>query len=235
MSAALTATIATRAAGCRCSTVQILFDGQPAPIVATTAGEAIVTAPYAIAGQDSVAIQLYDQLYMWSVPTETMCNGDFSPPCPQPAPSSGEVVVSLARLSLPLSVPIAAAAPGVFAESNGSGVAVAVNADGRINSAAHPAVKGSAVTLYLTVTGAENQSVVDGQIAAAPLWAPQQAVQIGGVSSDSVTATAVRGGIAGLTQVTATVPASAPSGSAVAVAISVGGVTGQAGVTIAIQ
>jgi uncharacterized protein (TIGR03437 family) len=60
-------------------------------------------------------------------------------------------------------------------------------------------------------------------------------VQIGGVSSDSVTATAVRGGIAGLTQVTATVPASAPSGAAVAVAISVGGVTGQAGVTIAIQ
>jgi len=50
-----------------------------------------------------------------------------------------------------------------------------------------------------------------------------------------VTATAVRGGIAGLTQVAAIVPVSAPSGAAVAVAISVGGVTGQAGVTIAIQ
>ena len=205
------------------NSMQILFDGQPAPIVATVAGEAIVTAPYGIAGQDSVAIQLYD----WS---DSMRAGDFS------AGQTGDIE-SIANLSLPLSVPVASAAPGVFTGSNGSGAAVAVNTDGRINSAAHPAAKGSTVTLYLTGAGVENQSVVDGQIAAAPLWAPQQAVtvQFGGVSSDSVTATAVRGGIAGLTQVAAIVPVSAPSGAAVAVAISVGGVTGQAGVTIAIQ
>lgn len=203
--------------------MQILFDGQPAPIVATVDGEAIVTAPYGIAGQDSVAIQLYD----WS---DSVRAGDFSP-------RQTGYIESIANLSLPFSVPVAAAAPGIFAGSDGSGAAVAVNADGRVNSATHPAAKGSAITLYLTGTGVENQSVVDGQIAAAPLWAPQQAltVQFGGVAGEAVTATAVLGGIAGLTQVTATVPASAPSGAAVAIAISVGGVTGQAGVTIAIR
>jgi len=222
--------------GTALSGMQILFDGQPAPIVATVAGEAIVTVPYGIAGQDNVAIQLDDQLFTWDVPTASERAGNFSVSS-QGDPSTADGAVSLARLSLPLSVPVVAAAPGIFAGSNGSGAAVAVNADGRINSAAHPAAKGSTVTLYLTGTGVENQSVVDGQIAAAPLWAPQQAVtvQFGGVAGEAVTATAVRGGIAGLTQVTATVPASAPSGAAVAVAISVGGVTGQAGVTIAIQ
>jgi photosystem II stability/assembly factor-like uncharacterized protein len=204
--------------------MQILFDGQPAPIVATVAGDAIVTAPYGIAGQASVEIQLYDQTSI-SIPTPTNSAGNLG------------ADFSFTSLSLPLSVPVAAAAPGIFAGSNGSGSAVAINADGALNSAAHPAAKGSAVTLYLTGTGVENQNVVDGQIAAAPLWAPQQAVtvQFGGVAGEPVTATAVRGGIAGLTQLTATVPANAPSGSAVAVAVSVGGVTSQTGVTIAIE
>ena len=202
---------------------QILFDGQPAPIVATTGGQAIVTAPYGIAGQDSVAIQLHD----WS---DSFRAGDFSP-------GQTSYIESIANLSLPLSVPVVAAAPGIFAGPNASGSAVAINADGRLNSAAHPAAKGSAVTLYLTGTGVENQSVVDGQLAAAPLWVPQQpvTVQFGGVAGEAVVATAVLGGIAGLTQVTAMVPANAPSGSAVAVAVSVGGVASQTGATIAIQ
>ena len=134
-------------------------------------------------------------------------------------------------------MPVAAAAPGVFAGPNGSGSVVAVNADGRLNSPHHPAAKGSAVTLYLTGSGAENQSIIDGRIAKAPLWAPLQAIQVqfGGVAADSVAASAISGVIAGLTQVTATVPASAPSGAAVPFTISVGGVASQAGVTISIQ
>jgi uncharacterized protein (TIGR03437 family) len=113
---------------------------------------------------------------------------------------------------------------------------VAVNADGSLNSVTHPAVKGSAVTLYVTGTGVENRSVVDGQMAGAPLWAPLEAVQvqIGGIAADNVTATAAPGGIAGLTQVIATVPVSVSSG-AVPVTITVGGVASQAGVTIAVR
>jgi len=37
------------------NSMQILFDGQPAPIVATVAGEAIVTAPYGL--QDRIALR----------------------------------------------------------------------------------------------------------------------------------------------------------------------------------
>ncbi len=209
--------------GTTLSSMQVLFDGQPSPMFGTTAGESIVTVPHGVAGHDSVAIQVYDWI-------DSLRAGDFS------SPQSG-TGLSITRLSLPISVPVAAAAPGVFAGPNGSGSVVAVNADGRLNSPHHPAAKGSAVTLYLTGSGAENQSIIDGRIAKAPLWAPLQAIQVqfGGVAADSVAASAISGVIAGLTQVTATVPASAPSGAAVPFTISVGGVASQAGVTISIQ
>jgi uncharacterized protein (TIGR03437 family) len=207
------------------NSMQVLFDGQPVPIFATTAGEAIVTVPYGIAGQDGVAIQVYDRL-------DAMRAGDFS------LPQSGNIqFLSIARLSQPFSMPIAAAVPGLFAGPNGSGHVVAINADGQLNAVGHPAAKGSVVTLYLTGAGLENRPVVDGLIAPAPLWAPLLPVQLqfGGVASNSVAASAVAGALAGLTQVTATVPATAPSGAAVPLTVSFGGLMSQPGVTIAIQ
>jgi uncharacterized protein (TIGR03437 family) len=205
--------------------MQILFDGQPAPIFATVDGEAIVAVPYGIAAQAGVAIQLDDQV-SFSIPTPSNSSGNFS-----------GAEYSSGSLSLPLEVPVAAAAPGVFAGPNGSGPVVAINADGQLNAVGHPAAKGSAVTLYLTGAGLENRHVVDGLIARAPLWAPLLLVQMqfGGVASDSVAAWAVAGALAGLTQVTATVPVTAPSGAAVPLTVSFGGVMSQPGVTIAIQ
>ena len=211
--------------GTELNLTQILFDGQPAPILATVAGEAVVTVPYGIAGQNSVSIQLYDQIY------SVLLNSLASPL------AQGSWSMSYARLSLPLSVSVAAAAPGIFAGLNGAGAVVAINADGQINSSSHPAAKGSAVTLYLTGSGVENQSVVDGRIASALLWAPAQSVEVqfGGIASASVTASAAPNSIAGITRVTAMVPGMAPSGAAVPLLVTVGGIASLAGVTVAVQ
>jgi uncharacterized protein (TIGR03437 family) len=201
--------------------LQILFDGQPAPIFATADGQAVVQVPYGIAGQSAVAIQ---QL----LPFGTIA-GDFS--------AGQRQSTSSTMTSLPLALNVAASAPGVFAGASGAGQVIAINADGRLNSPADPAAKGSIVTLYLTGAGVENRSIVDGQIAEAPLWAPAGAVavQFGGVSASPVSASAAAGAIAGLTQVTAAIPASAASGAAVPVIVSVGGTPAQTGLTVAIR
>jgi uncharacterized protein (TIGR03437 family) len=185
--------------------------------------------PYGISGQDSVEIQFYGVFEL----------ALFNPPISNSSQLASWIPweTSSATLSQPLSVSVAAAAPGVFAGGNGAGQAIAINADGLLNSIADEATKGSTVTFYVTGTGIENRSVIDGQTAEAPLWSPAQSVvvQFGGVAASTVTATAVPGLIAGLTKVTATIPAGAPSGTAVPVSITVGGVAAQSGVTIAIQ
>jgi uncharacterized protein (TIGR03437 family) len=142
-------------------------------------------------------------------------------------------------LSAPALLSVAASAPGVFAGLTGTGNAVAYNEDWGLNSASHPAPKGSTVHLWMTGDGLQNRALVDGTMTAPWFASPQSPVlpvqvAIGGTQA-SATATAALGSVAGLTQVDVIVPAGAPSGSAVPLLVAVGTASSQDGVTIAIK
>ena len=62
------------------------------------------------------------------------------------------------------SIPIAAAAPGIFTWNGGTGQAIAVNADNTLNGAATPAARSSMVVVYGTGGGSTNPTGIDGQI-----------------------------------------------------------------------
>ncbi len=64
-----------------------------------------------------------------------------------------------------VSVPTAESAAGIFTlDSSGAGQAAAINQDGSLNDYAHPAKRGSIVSIFLTGAGAMQPSVVDGSV-----------------------------------------------------------------------
>jgi uncharacterized protein (TIGR03437 family) len=113
----------------------------------------------------------------------------------------------------PVTLPAAAASPGVFTlDGSGKGQAAATNSDGSVNSAGHPAA--GSITLY--VTGI----------------APASSVQ---VTLGAVNATAVMLEAApGISRATVQLPAGV-QGSTVPVVLRVNGVSSQDGVTVAIS
>jgi len=139
--------------------------------------------------------------------------------------------------SAPVTVPVAAVAPALFtADSSGKGQAAASNQDGTVNGAAHPAKVGSYISLWLTGAGQTNPAGVDGQPGAAPLPQPVAAVSvtIGGQSVTPQYAGQAPTAVAGVMQINAQIPSGTQAGNAVPVVVQVGGVSTQAGVTIAV-
>ena len=137
--------------------------------------------------------------------------------------------------SPPVTVPLASAAPALFTLiPTGSGQAAAVNADGSLNSASHPAPVGSTITLYATGEGQTSPAGVDGKVASSPAPSPLLGVQvmIGGQPATVISAGGALGFPAGMMQVTAVVPGGIHSGAAVPVVLLVGGVPSPSGVTI---
>jgi uncharacterized protein (TIGR03437 family) len=111
------------------------------------------------------------------------------------------------------------------------------NADGSLNSSANPAAKGSVVTCFGTGEGATNPSSTNGQINTKTLPKP---LQTGSLRVGNQTATisylgAGPGFVAGVFQLNFTVPASAPSGPAQPVVLTIGGKASQSSATMAIQ
>ena len=151
--------------------------------------------------------------------------------------TSVQVSVQYQGLSTaPLTVPVAAAAPGVFTvDGSGRGPAAALNQDGKPNSAANPAAAGTVVTLFATGEGQTSPPGVDGKPASAPLPQPvlPVTVTIGGVAADVQYAGAAPQVVAGVMQVNAVVP-SGVTGAA-AVVVTVGGAASQSGVTVAVR
>jgi uncharacterized protein (TIGR03437 family) len=141
------------------------------------------------------------------------------------------------QTSAPVTVPVAAVAPALFiADSSGKGQAAASNQDGTVNGAAHPAKVGSYISLWLTGVGQMNPTGVDGLPGAAPL--PQPAapvtVTIGGQLVQPQYAGQAPYAVAGVMQINAQIPGGTQAGNAVPVVVQVGGVSTQAGVTIAV-
>ena len=128
--------------------------------------------------------------------------------------------------------------PGVYTQSaNGRGAVTAVNQDGSINSAAHPAVRGSYVSIYAAGLGAVTPALATGQLAPiSPLSttaSPVSAV-VGGYAA-SVTFAGAAPGFAGLYQVNLQIPLLAGSGVEPLTIYIGGGATSQNFVTIFVQ
>lgn len=148
---------------------------------------------------------------------------------------------STAELVAGGSLAVSASSPGLFTSSqDGRGQAAAVNQDGRLNTAANPAAKGSVIVLYGTGQGQVSPPVPDALAApSSPLSStvtvpttdgracvtsqPAMCVAIGSVFGE-VLYSGLAPGYVGLWQVNVRLPADAPSGNAVALRILINGV-----------
>ena len=151
-------------------------------------------------------------------------------------------VIYQGQTSVPATVQVFAAAPGLFtADGTGVGQAAAINQDGTINSASNPAPIGSIISLYATGGGQTSPAGVDGQLSTSPLATQSLPVQayIGLHLSTAQLQYAgpAPGEIAGLMQINVPLPIGLNPGSAVPVAIFVGTAlsSSQSNVTIAVR
>ncbi len=141
-------------------------------------------------------------------------------------------------ISLSVSVPLAASAPGLFtADGSGSGQGAILNQDSSINSSAHPAARGSIVSLFGTGEGLDSPQLPAGALViSTPYPAPLNAatVSIGGQPAEVLYAGAAPLLPTGVFQINARIPESVSTGK-VPVSISIGraGTTRQ--VTIAVE
>jgi uncharacterized protein (TIGR03437 family) len=136
----------------------------------------------------------------------------------------------------PVTVPVAGAAPGIFAVSGGSGQGAILHQDSTPNSAANPAPRHSVVTLYATGEGETTPAGADGRLSESPFASPvlPVSVRIGGIPCDVLFAGSAPG-FAGLLQVNVRVSLGVPPGAAVPVELTIGTESSQAGVTLAVE
>ncbi len=117
------------------------------------------------------------------------------------------------------SVPVVSAAPGIFTTAGGTGQAAATNQDGSLNSASNPAARGSVVSLYATGQGSSQNAI---------------SLTIAGYNAPLLYAGPAPG-FDGLMQINAQIPCGFLPPGIQSVVLSIGGVSGQAGVTLAID
>lgn len=184
---------------------RVLFDGIPAPLLYTDSNQVNAVVPRSVGGRTSTRVQ----------------------------------VEYLGLTSNDLSVPVATSSPGIFTlNGSGTGQAAILNQDSSVNSAANPAQPGSILVIYATGAGQMNPAVPDGAIPVAdPLPKPiaPVTVTIGSVEADVLYAGAAPGLVAGALQVNARIPAQVVAGPQVSVQLTIGNLTSQAGLTVAIQ
>lgn len=136
-----------------------------------------------------------------------------------------------------LSVPVAAASPGILTQSTtGTGPGTILSQDYSLNSFSHPAARGSVLQVYATGFGVLNPLPLDGLIAAV-LATPSSSVTatIDGVPAPVTYAGAAPGLINGAIQVNVQIPSTVKPNPAAALSLSMGGFTTQPGVTVSIR
>jgi len=148
------------------------------------------------------------------------------------------VVVYQGNASAPFQVAVAAAKPAIFTDdTSGHGQGAILNQDYTLNSPAHPAPRGRYVFIYGTGEGVTTPPGLDGRISGTPV--PKVSLNCSATIGE-LTATLnycgeAPGATAGLVQVNVLIPDSVTPGGAVPVSIKIGGVTSQAGVTLAVR
>jgi uncharacterized protein (TIGR03437 family) len=151
--------------------------------------------------------------------------------------STRMIVTHNGQSSAPVTVGVASSVPGLFAaDASGKGQGAFSNSDGRPNSAANPAVKGSIITLYATGEGLTSPPGVDGKLAVMPYPVPvlPVSVTIDGIPAVIDYKGGAPGEVAGVMQINVRIPAAAHSGN-VPVSLTVGNAKSQGLVTAAVQ
>ncbi len=188
---------------------EVTFDGQPAPLLYTSANQTNLIVPYEVATRTTTRLQV-------SYKTD-----DDS------------------RHTAEWVVPVVNSAPGIFTlDATGTGQAAVINEDGTVNSAANPAHRGSVISIYATGEGQTAPDGVTGSVAGSAATAhPLQpvTVTIGGEEAVVQYAGSAPGEVAGLLQVNAFVPDKVTPGPAVPVTLTIGGVPSQPTVTITVD
>jgi uncharacterized protein (TIGR03437 family) len=140
----------------------------------------------------------------------------FLVPFATPVGEATVVVVNAGARSNQIQIPIAATSPGIFSlAQSGIGPAAVLKSNFTVVSAANPARRGDTILIYLTGLGAVNPPVADGAAASSTTLSNALAavnVFIGGVQAE-VTFKGLAPGFAGLYQINAVVPATAPGGA----------------------
>jgi len=153
--------------------------------------------------------------------------------------STQMVITYQGRASAPVTVPVAASAPGLFsANASGTGNGAIGNTDGSVNSPANPAQRGSIIVLYGRGEGQTDPPGVDGRIALSVYPKPVLPVKvsIGGIDATAgiLYAGAAPTLVAGVFQINVTVPTNVPAG-AVPVVVTIGQASSQPGLTVSLQ
>jgi uncharacterized protein (TIGR03437 family) len=142
------------------------------------------------------------------------------------------------KLSDPVRLAVSPFKPAVFtANQSGSGSAAILNEDGSVNAPGNPAPSGSYVSIYGTGGGQTSPPSLTGQIMGEDLSVLGEPVSVffGGTPGIVTYAGAAPLEVGGLFQVNVSIPASAPTGPAVPLLLSIGAWTTQINTTIAVQ
>ena len=139
--------------------------------------------------------------------------------------------------SEPLSLPTAAAAPGLFTtDGSGKGQITALNQDGTTNSASNPASLGEVVTVYGTGFGATMPISQDGVLAGSNLLNIALPVNVTVVGKDALVtyAGSAPNIVSGVSQINFRIPSGLNPGAA-AIVVSAGDFASSATATIAVK
>ena len=187
----------------------VTFNGTPAPIFSSFPGQLNVQVPDEVAGSSPASV----------------------------------VVTVDGRTSAASSVPIGASLPGIFTiPPGGTGQGAVQVANTAIFAApqgsipgreARPAARGEFITIFCTGLGAVSNPPGTGRPASGQPTVATPQVTIGGVPAN-VTFSGLAPGFVGLYQVNAEIPAGAPTGNAVPLVLTIGGVQSNS-VTIAVS
>jgi uncharacterized protein (TIGR03437 family) len=157
------------------------------------------------------------------------------------AQTANVVVVYQGNASAASQIAVAAVKPGIFTStSSGHGQGAILNQDYSVNGAANPAPRGQYVIIYGTGEGVTTPPGMDGRVSATagtplPNVAASCTATIGGQPATVAYCGEAAELTSGVLQLNVLVPQSVTPGSAVPVTVTIGGVTSQAGVTLAIQ
>jgi endo-1,4-beta-xylanase len=134
-----------------------------------------------------------------------------------------------------VTIPVAPSAPAIFStDASGAGPGAVLNQDFSLNTAASPAAGGSVITVFATGGGTIQGGATDGALApAAGNQTLPVTATIGGATANVAYAGPAPGEVNGVMQVNLTVPASMTG--AQPLILTVGGVTSQSGITVAVK
>ena len=152
--------------------------------------------------------------------------------------SSTQIVATFqGSSSTPLVAPVVPSAPGLYsADSSGTGPGQILNEDGSANSPSNPASAGSLVTLFGTGAGQTNPPGIDGLVTTDGTPAPNLpiSVTIEGMPADEQSIGAALGQVAGVFQISVTIPDGLDSGD-LPVVVTVGAASSQSNLTVSVQ